>query len=144
MEGSGYAGIFQFRFWYYGQWVDVVVDDRLPVYPSNKLIFCNNVETPNEFWSPLLEKAYAKLCGCYENLDGGSTTDALIDMSGGIEETFEIKSMRGAYAQKEEIWQVLVKSRQHKSLIGASIAPNPRIREAKLPNGLVMGQYVFC
>ena len=139
MEGPEYAGIFRFRFWYYGQWVEVVVDDRLPVYSTNKLIFCNNREDPNEFWSALLEKAYAKLCGCYENLDGGSTTEALIDMSGGIEETFEIKNMR-ALAQKEEIWQIMIKSRQHKSLIGSSIAPNPRIREARLTNGLVMGQ----
>ena len=37
------------------------------------------------------------------------------------------------------MWEVLVKSRQHKSLIGASIAPNPRVKEARLSNGLVMG-----
>ena len=37
------------------------------------------------------------------------------------------------------MWEILVRSRQHKSLIGASIAPNPRIKEARLANGLVMG-----
>ncbi len=119
--------------------MEVVIDDRLPVYPSNKLIFCSNREQPNEFWAALLEKAYAKLCGSYENLDGGSTTDALVDMTGGIQETFEIKDMRSS-SQKEEIWQILIKSRQHKSLIGSSIAPNPRVREARLTSGLVMGQ----
>ena len=138
ISGSQYAGIFHFRFWYYGQWVDVVIDDRLPVYPDNKLIFCSNKQEPNEFWAALLEKAYAKLYGCYENLDGGSIAEALIDMSGGIEESFDIKNMQNT-KQKDEIWDVLVKSRQHKSMIGTSIAPNPRIREAKLSNGLVMG-----
>jgi calpain, invertebrate len=37
------------------------------------------------------------------------------------------------------MWEIMVKSRQHKSLIGASIAPNPRVKEARLSNGLVMG-----
>jgi hypothetical protein len=135
---NNYAGIFHFRFWYYGDWVDVVIDDRLPVSANNKLLFCSNKQEPDEFWAALLEKAYAKLSLCYENLDGGNTTDALIDMTGGIAETFEIKDKR-TVAERDEIWQVLIKSRQHKSLIGASIAPNPRVREARLSNGLVMG-----
>ncbi|RNA23343.1 calpain-5-like, partial [Brachionus plicatilis] len=87
-HGSGYSGIFHFRFWIYGVWHDVVVDDYLPVWQhSNQLVFCSNREEPNEFWAALLEKAYAKVCGSYENLEGGFTTDALIDMSGGIEES---------------------------------------------------------
>lgn len=135
-----YAGIFHFHFWYYGQWVDVCIDDRLPCQADGRLLFCSNKQEPNEFWAALLEKAYAKLCGNYENLDGGNTTDALVDMTGGIQESFEIKEMR-TEAMKNEIWQILVKSRMHKSLIGASIAPDPRIKEARLANGLVMGQY---
>jgi hypothetical protein len=59
-------------------------------------------------------------------------------MSGGIPESFEIKEMQTA-VQKNDFWQIITKSRQHKSLIGSSIAPSPYVREARLSNGLVMG-----
>ena len=51
---DNYAGIFRFRFWLYGEWIEVVVDDRLPYWPDGNLVFCSNKQQPDEYWGPLL------------------------------------------------------------------------------------------
>ena len=62
-----YAGIFHFQFFRYGKWQEIIIDDRLPYNQKKKrLAFCQNNSDPNEFWSALCEKAFAKLYGSYE------------------------------------------------------------------------------
>ncbi|XP_023674237.1 calpain-10 isoform X3 [Paramormyrops kingsleyae] len=84
-----YKGKFRFRFWRFGRWVDVRVDDCLPCL-SSRLCF-SHCQSPSVFWVPLLEKAYAKLRGSYERLWAGQVAEALVDLTGGLAEQWSLK-----------------------------------------------------
>ncbi|CAB1109230.1 unnamed protein product [Ectocarpus sp. CCAP 1310/34] len=56
--------------------------------PLAEPLFCRGEER-HELWGFLLEKAYAKAHGCYENLMHGDTREALRDLTGGVSEKLQ-------------------------------------------------------
>ncbi|XP_053328617.1 calpain-6 [Spea bombifrons] len=119
-----YAGIFHFQFWCLGEWVDVVIDDRLPSLDGS-LIYCHS-NVKNEFWTALLEKAYAKLAGSYEALDGGSTADAIVDFTGAVAESFHLTKghYRSNLIQQTRLFADMLKAQRTGGLISCYIKPS--------------------
>ncbi|NXJ04986.1 CAN14 protein, partial [Odontophorus gujanensis] len=136
-----YAGIFHFRFWHFGEWVDVVVDDRLPVNEAGELVFVSSVYK-NVFWGALLEKAYAKLYGSYEDLQIGQVSEALVDFTGGVNIRIKLPTA------PPDLWDILTRATYSRSLmccqtqLGAffpSISLSSIQTTKILKNGLVAG-----
>ncbi|CAD5229547.1 unnamed protein product [Bursaphelenchus okinawaensis] len=138
--GPNYCGIFLFQFWRFGEWIQVVIDDLLPT-KDGKLLFARS-KTPNEFWSALLEKAFAKLYGCYENLVGGQLADALQDVSGGVAETINVKKYFNEDQNNTptDLFRLLRTAFDQQALIVAAIAAQSKEDiETSLHCGLVVG-----
>ncbi len=74
-----------------------------------------------EYWVPLIEKAYAKLHGSYEALVGGSLSQALVDLTGGVSEKLfleapEVKEM----IENDQLWKDLKKWKAQNFLLGCA------------------------
>ncbi|KAK3528109.1 hypothetical protein QTP86_023709, partial [Hemibagrus guttatus] len=126
---DNYAGIFHFRLWQYGEWVDVVVDDRLPT-KKGKLLFVKSTEQ-TEFWSALLEKAYAKVNSCYENLIGGFASEAHEDFTGGIAERYTLRKV------PPNLFKIMEKALRRGSLLSTSISASDDKKEEQTTEHLV-------
>lgn len=76
-------------------WHDVTVDTRLPVkrVESSEKFFPSfgRCVTQDHMWVPILEKAFAKLYGGYSGLEGGSLTEAMADLTGGVTHTRNLR-----------------------------------------------------
>ncbi|CAD7692683.1 unnamed protein product [Nyctereutes procyonoides] len=126
---DGYAGVFHFQLWQFGRWVDVVVDDRLPVR-EGKLMFVRS-DQRNEFWAPLLEKAYAKLHGSYEVMRGGHMNEAFVDFTGGVGEVLYLRQ------DTPGLFSALRHALAKESLVGATALSDRG--EYRTEDGLVKG-----
>ncbi|KAI8439043.1 hypothetical protein MSG28_012915 [Choristoneura fumiferana] len=94
---AGYTGAFRFRFWVFGTWREVAVDDRLPCRAcagagrAPRLLA--SAARAHDYLLPLLEKAYAKLYGSYAAMRAGGEEGgarALQELSGGVVQSFSL------------------------------------------------------
>ncbi|XP_076604936.1 calpain-1 catalytic subunit-like [Chaetodon auriga] len=128
---ENYCGLFHFRFWRFGKWVDVIIDDKLPTI-NGRLIFVHSKDR-NEFWPALLEKAYAKVCGSYTDMNAGIPSEAMMDFTGGVHVSIQLSD------PPPDLWELMCRAGQFKSLMGCGTKQGETSANTVLPNGLVQG-----
>ncbi|XP_061599549.1 calpain-1 catalytic subunit-like [Cololabis saira] len=126
-----YCGLFHFRFWRFGRWVDVIIDDKLPTV-NGRLIFVHSKD-PTEFWPALLEKAYAKVCGSYSDMTAGTPAEALVDFTGGVHICVQLSD------PPPKLWELMCRAGRSKSLMGCGTPQGDTSANTVLPNGMVQG-----
>ncbi|XP_078134281.1 calpain-8 [Sander vitreus] len=126
-----YCGLFHFRFWRFGRWMDVVIDDMLPTI-NGKLIFVHSKDQ-NEFWPALMEKAYAKVCGSYTDMNAGTPAEAMMDFTGGVHMCINLSD------PPANLWTLMCRAGLSKSLMGSGTPQGETPANNKLPNGLIQG-----
>eukprot|EP00163_Fabomonas_tropica_P001464 TRINITY_DN110_c0_g1_i1.p1 TRINITY_DN110_c0_g1~~TRINITY_DN110_c0_g1_i1.p1 ORF type:complete len:1356 (+),score=541.37 TRINITY_DN110_c0_g1_i1:948-5015(+) len=93
---------------------------------------------PLELWVPVVEKAYAKLNTCYENLDGGSVSQALVDLTGGTASKIDLKTEKvKADAESGAFFDELVSYYEQGTLMGCAKTDTTVASEEEEGDGLL-------
>ncbi|KAL6920406.1 hypothetical protein ACHAPO_000734 [Fusarium lateritium] len=126
------CGVYGFVIYRDGEWISTVVDDNLylkhrdfgedsQVYDAtlkkarqykkqkqtgSEALYFAKCEDPNETWLPLLEKAFAKVHGDYQSMEGGWAGTAVEDLTGGVATVVAGNRV----LRKERLWREMLGS----------------------------------
>ena len=101
---------------------------------NGRLIYLRSKDT-NEFWSPLLEKAYAKFYGSYAALEGGVSIDAAVDFTGGIPQVITIQENQSE-EENNSLLHTLKLATANEALISTALNLSGRLRRQAESYGL--------
>ncbi|KAJ8314332.1 hypothetical protein KUTeg_008893 [Tegillarca granosa] len=138
VERPDYDGIFHCRFWNFGQWEDVYIDDFIPtIYKRESIVSARSVEK-NEMWVTLLEKAFAKFWGGYTEIENNDLImDAHRCLTGGMSEMILSKDKK-KNIQPQEIFH-----RLESSLLRANTSATACVDEASDGKFGLEGDHAF-
>uniref|UniRef100_A0A7S0FDJ7 Calpain catalytic domain-containing protein n=1 Tax=Pyrodinium bahamense TaxID=73915 RepID=A0A7S0FDJ7_9DINO len=96
-DNAHQKGLYIIRLYHNGVFHDVAVDDTLPTQ-YGRPAFAKSKTSQEELWVPLLEKAYAKLHGSYDAIEGGHVSEGLVDLTGGIGDAVRLNDAKSRQA----------------------------------------------
>ena len=121
------------KFFKNGGWHEVEVDDLIPCGPDGKPAFAR-CKDENEFWVPIVEKAYAKLHGGYHNLTAGQMGYALKDLTGEPVESLHLDSpetLPCGSIDEDSIWNLFIENIAESHIMGCLIDSPAAMAEEK-------------
>jgi len=118
----------------------VVIDTKIPYSSASKEPLYARCVDPQEFWVPLIEKAYAKLHGCFEILNGGDMGEGMVDLSGGVSEEFDLTLPECRESLENGVfWKEMKKNLKNGYLVGCAkvqMTEDGKTEEGTGPNGI--------
>ncbi len=112
----------------------VIIDNNFPT--SNDDWAFVKSENGKELWPMILEKAYAKLYGSYENIEAGKVQYALSDLTGGAPQQFKLDTEA---ENLDVFWTKVFNYYKAGYLMGAGSPEHEMGDRAQTPDGIIQG-----
>ena len=87
-------GLYVIRLFKDFTWIYVIIDERVIVNKATGKPVFGRCKSQHELWVSLIEKAYAKMHGCYENLISGYVDEGLQELTGFQPEKIVLKGAK--------------------------------------------------
>ena len=108
------------NFYINGKWKLILIDDYFPARNTSFKKFSFSYSSNKEIWVPLLEKAWAKINGCYAKIGTGGLPNEVYDLcSEAYNEYILIKNKN-----KEKLWQEIFEGEKKNYLMTAGTTKN--------------------
>ena len=127
-------GLYRVRLFRDGKLTSVIVDDQFPCTNKRQLVY--SCAKRKQLFVPILEKAMAKMYGCYESLVSGQTYEGLSALTGYPCRSIRTQTVPSAQSKPEEeamlepdfIWTLLLSYQSAGFLMGAGCGCNTDVQ----------------